>query len=46
MIEVKKNEGKISKNKEWKVDIYNELKIITASKDVYDLWSKLISYQL
>lgn len=43
MIDVKKNQRALKKGKEKDIDIRNEMKIITASKNVYELWSKLIS---
>ena len=43
MIDVKKSQRSVGSSKEKDVDIHNELKIITASKEVYDLWAELIS---
>jgi len=43
MIDVKKNQVSLKKGKEKDIDIHNEMKIITASKNVYELWSELIS---
>jgi hypothetical protein len=45
MIDVKKTQKALSaKNiKEQDVDIHNEIKIITAADDVYNLWSELIA---
>lgn len=47
MIDVKKTQKALSakKIKEQEVNIHNEIKIITASDDVYNLWSELISCQ-
>lgn len=45
MIDVQKHQGALKKNKEKGVDIHNELKIITASQDVYNLWAEFISSQ-
>ena len=43
MIDVKKSQIALIKKKEHDVDIHNEIKIITASQDVYNLWAELIS---
>ena len=45
MIEVKKSQGALSKNKAADVNITNEIKIITASDEVYELWKEVISRQ-
>jgi hypothetical protein len=47
MIDVKKAQKALSskKIKEQDVNIHNEIKIITASDDVYNLWSEVISCQ-
>ena len=42
-IDVKKSQIALIKKKEHDVDIHNEIKIITASQDVYNLWAELIS---
>ena len=45
MIEVKKSQGALSKSKAADVNITNEIKIITASDEVYELWKEVISRQ-
>jgi len=47
MIDVKKAQKPLNakKVKIQEVNIHNEIKIITAFEDVYNLWSELISYQ-
>jgi hypothetical protein len=46
MIDIKKNQGALNRKNQKEIDIHNEIKIITASQDVYDLWSEVISCQL
>lgn len=47
MIDMKKIQKALTgkKIKEQDLNIHNEIKIITASDDVYDLWSEVISCQ-
>ena len=45
MIEVKKSQGALSKNKAADINITNEIKIITANDEVYELWKEVISRQ-
>ena len=45
MIEVKKSQGALSKSKAANVNITNEIKIITANDEVYELWKEVISRQ-
>ena len=46
MIEVNKShEASKRKDAEEALDIHNEIKIITASQETFDLWSELISSQ-
>jgi len=44
MIDIKKHQSSSKKNKKpGDIDIHNEMKLITASPEVYDLWAEVIS---
>ena len=43
MIDVKKNQDVASKNQHDKLDIHNEIRLITASDKVHNLWKEVIS---
>ena len=43
MIDVKKNQDAASRNQHDKLDIHNEIRLITASDRVHNLWKEVIS---
>ena len=43
MIDVKKNQDAASRNQHDKLDIHNEIRLITASNRVHNLWKEVIS---
>jgi len=43
MIDTKKNQRALNQKKEKEIDFHDEIKIITALQEVYNLWSQVIS---